>query len=85
MTTRLRWEKDYRRLFTKFLSTHAVFDGSEVSAWMRKHGLRDPEHHNFWGAQIAYYAGQGLIKKLGHVAPMNKHSHIRTVQLWRRV
>lgn len=80
----LKWERKYQQLFIKFLRTHETFDGSEVSAWMRKQGLHEPEHHNMWGAQISYYAARGWMTKLERVIPKNKGSHLGQVRLWIR-
>ena len=61
----IAWEKQYQKLLIEFLETHEEFDGSAVAAWMRKQGLHDPDHHNLWGAQIAYYARAGWYVPIG--------------------
>jgi hypothetical protein len=62
----LHWERKYQKFLIKFLAEHETFDGSEVSAWMRKKGLHDPENHNTWGTQIIYYAARvGCINSAG--------------------
>ena len=79
---RIAWEKQYQQLLLQFLATHEEFDGSAVAAWMRKQGLHDPDHHNLWGAQIAYYANLGWMVPIGHGVPSGA-AHIAQVRVWR--
>lgn len=76
------WEKLYQDLLRQFLKTHDEFDGSAVAAWMRRHGLHDPSHHNKWGTQINYYANLGWYTKIGSAVPTGA-AHISQVGYWK--
>lgn len=76
------WERRYQDLLRDFLKIHDEFDGSAVAAWMRKQGLHDPNHHNYWGSQITFYANQGWMTKLGKTLPTGA-AHVDQVRLWK--
>jgi len=78
----IAWERQYQILLIEFLQTHFEFDGSAIAAWMRKKGLHDPDHHNFWGAQIPYYAKQGWLIPIGKGVPTGA-AHVDQVRIWR--
>lgn len=78
----IAWEQAYQRLLIEFLETHETFDGSAVAAWMRKRGLHDPDHHNFWGAQITYYSKQKWMSPVGRGIPSGA-AHVALVRIWR--
>lgn len=70
--TQIVWERKYQWLLRRFLVQHTRFNGSQVCEYMRSRGLPEPDHHNFWGAQISYYASAGWFKKVGHVKPTSR-------------
>lgn len=78
----IAWERAYQELLREFLTKFHEFDGSAVATWMRSKGLHDPDHHNQWASQIAYYARAGWYEFVERGIPTGK-AHIATVCVWR--
>jgi hypothetical protein len=76
------WRIDYEELFLQFAKKHDYFEGGHVCRALRKAGLRNPHHHNVWGAMLNSMAKKGYILKVGNVTPTTSHTHIAQVGLW---
>lgn len=78
------WKEQYLALARKFLQTHDVYEGGELKAYCKAHGLDDPHSHNMWGSMVQALARRhGWAEKLGEVVPTTAHTHIDRVGQWR--
>jgi len=78
------WKRRYYELAEEFLRTHEVFEGGELKAYCKAHGLDDPHSHNVWGSMVQSLArAKGWTVKIGEVEPTTAHTHIDRVGQWR--
>ena len=76
------WKRDFYTSVIPILECKMLFHGGEVCAYCRANGLREPHHHNVWGAVVNSLQGKGFAVKLGYVEPTTHQSHINKVRQW---
>lgn len=77
------WKADYFKTAISFLVDNETFEGGQICAHCRNNGLREPHHHNVWGAMLMALRKAGWTEKLGYVQPTTAHTHINAVVKWK--
>ena len=77
------WKQEYYDNAAKYLSEHEFVEGGKICAFCRSQGMKDPHHHNVWGAMMASLRKLGVVGKVGMVRPPTRHKHIDKVCQWK--
>lgn len=77
------WKRDFYILADAFLRENYLFEGGAICQYCRSQGLREPHHHNVWGAMLLALQSMGWITHNGYVTPKVKHTHRVQIAQWR--
>jgi len=76
------WKKQYYQNAAQYLAENRYLEGGKLCAFCRDRGMKEPHHHNGWGAMVASLRKLGWVEKIGMVEPTTKHTHINAVCQW---